>query len=84
MGGADHGHNTEREDRVGLVESGMGSTEREEEEGEVADESAIVIVPVLQMEVPGEWVGPRRPLEVVHDHSQFGWSHRLVSIDPLR
>jgi len=87
VGGADHDHNTEHEDRVGLVGSGMGSTEQEGEVvgGEVADENPIVAgVPVPRMEGLGEGVDPRRPLGVVHDHSQFDWSHRSVSIEPLR
>jgi len=83
VGGAGHDHNTEREDRVGLVWSGMGSIEQEGVE--VGGEDAVVVVvPASQMEVLEEEVGPRRPSEVVHDHSRFGWRHQPVSIDPLR
>jgi len=71
---------------VGLVGSGMGSMEREGAEvgDEVADENAFAVSgPAPQMEALEEEVGPMRPLEVAHDHSEFGWNHQSVSIDPL-
>ena len=83
MGGAGHDHSTGREGKAGLVGQGMGSTEEEgAAEVEVGDENGVAASgPVPQMEALEEEAGPRRPLEVVRGHSQFGWNHQSVSID---
>ena len=76
-----------REGKAELVERGTGSTGHAgvEAEGEVVDEIAIVGgFPASQVAVSEEEGGPGRPSEVVHDHSQFGWSHQSVWIDRLK
>jgi hypothetical protein len=80
VGGAGPDHNTEREDKVGLGETGMGSIGRAgavEVVGGVVDEIATAVdVPAPRTEVSEREVGPRRPSEVVHGHSQRYWSRQ--------
>ena len=88
VGGAGHGHNTEREGRAGPVGTRIGRTGQEEAvevERRVADEIAIVAgVLASGMGDSQEEGGLRRPSEVVHGHSQFGWNHQSISIDRPR